>query len=424
MFSMNAKSLSKVITFCSVVGLLLSSVSVEAQGRRGTKDGGGGGAYVCRDKQGEVKKSFLVDLWEATYRPYQWANHKGTLMVERNNVSAEAQFENAMQRLALVNYGLAQAVIKEKKNILSKIYKLDSQVAIALPDDLKVANYPKGCPPEGMMYYDDVEDHLEVDSEIMDKLETQTDLAAAWAHEAIYKVFRDRKSGGMYDGSGSMTARRLVGCLFSGTVDQRGLRNIHDDNCLKAKPINLSNRVSLKCEDSQNSITLFTEDTNLKTMKDLEDKVDDAIVIAKAKSDSVQFPKLGIIFHKVHGEVAAMRTYGRIKFASEKQWKEIDKNLDKSYAGIMRGSSGSYSGSQGADLRPYDYYQFNENIQSILFTECSPNYCSHDQFTQLKYQDGRAFLQLHTYRTVGEHETRQEPGQSAIIACRIINAKQ
>lgn len=225
---MNTK---KLITTCSVVGLLLASSFVFAQ-RMGTKDGGGGGAYVCRNAKGEVTKTMLVDLWESANDSYDWPNdNSDTLTIIKSNRPATDQFNDAMSKLASVDPELTEAVIVAKVNIFDNpqnpVQDLKPNIKINIPDDLKGAlKSPEDCTIEGMMFYKGGrKPHLEVNRQYFNKLETQTDVAASWAHESVYKVLRDRM-----DHQSSEPSRRLVACLFA-----------QEKDCLTAKDM-YSNR--------------------------------------------------------------------------------------------------------------------------------------------------------------------------------------
>jgi hypothetical protein len=70
-----------------------------------------------------------------------------------------------------------------------------------------------GCPLEGMLYYDAErapQPGVVVDSAIFSKLQSATDIAAAWVHEAVYKVYRDK-----FKATASVDARKVTACLFA-----------------------------------------------------------------------------------------------------------------------------------------------------------------------------------------------------------------
>lgn len=224
--------------------LFFLTIMARAQQAVGPGDGGGGGAYVCRNPDGSIKSSMLVDLWEAERTTFNGRK----LKIKYSDEDPHAQFERAMDKLREQDPELADVVAQEKENIFRRAEMLADDEEIPVPDDLKTRRNPKGCSATGMMYYEEDSkyfagdsDKLVVDKEIFKALRTKTDIAAAWAHEAIYKVFRDRK--GQRD---SKLTRRLVGCLFSDGKD-----------CLQPQKKNLLHgQLGYHCKDDQVDVTL------------------------------------------------------------------------------------------------------------------------------------------------------------------------
>jgi len=193
---------------CALVLLLTSSAYVFAG-----IDGGGGGAYVCRNYNGEIEKSFLVDLWESENTPFKWPNLNTTkISIEYNNhESVNEQIEKGLYRLNNFDTELAKMVKNEIYPIKDNLMYLPDNISITTPSDLLANYYPTGCKPEGMMFYENSFHQLYVNKNIFNKFQTNTDVAAAFMHEAIYKVFRESK----YNHKDSKATRRLVACLFS-----------------------------------------------------------------------------------------------------------------------------------------------------------------------------------------------------------------
>ena len=211
-------------------------------------NGGGGGAYVCRNPKGKILESRLVDLWEAENTPFQWPHKTGKLHITyTNKVSAEEQFSAAMKKLATADASLAKEVEEEKNAIFANKNSLDPSISISLPDDLKAGYFPSGCPAEGMMFFNGDSNQLDIKDEIFDKLKTKTDIAAAWAHEAIYKIFREKANH-----TTSRLTRRLVACLFSDDLE-----------CVKKNAIVQipSDRFNINCHVGANIVaTIFPVD--------------------------------------------------------------------------------------------------------------------------------------------------------------------
>jgi hypothetical protein len=180
----------------------------------GGQDGGGGGAYVCRNSDGTIKKAMLVDLWEAANTTIKWNHKTGKLHIPiSNQVPGRDQFNAALEKLVKIDPQFAARVKEEAQAITFNQEMVTKGVSIALPDDLKVGYFPDGCPPEGMMYYDADTENLNIREDIYSKMESNTEFGAALMHEAIYKVMRDDQRH-----TSSKASRRLVACLFSDEV--------------------------------------------------------------------------------------------------------------------------------------------------------------------------------------------------------------
>lgn len=374
----------KLSILCSTVGLLLSSLSAEAQMRRGTKDGGGGGAYVC-EYGGKIIKTMFVDLFESAEDEYEWADGKvKKLKIIRTDLDPEIQFENAMQRLSLVNKELAAQVRKEKNEIFRSVEYAPDNVGLPKPLDLETGVFPiltlvdpkkkekikVDCKPSGMMFYQ--YGKLIVKKPIMDKLETKTDLAAAWAHEAIYKVFRDRSS--VSDG-GSMRARRLVGCLFSGQHDKNNLPNIYDDACLRNSAAVPKDRLVLSCSDANNEIILFPTDKNVKSVADTVRK---SSTIVRSVDDIENVTRFRMVIQKIKGIEMNMGHMSDIRY-----WTPMARQSAAHSIGIYLDNVGQRINEEEnqSELSTFFYNDYN-----IIFGLCFDAICdgvAHD-VTELK----------------------------------------
>jgi|GEM_PF-4840860 len=206
MFALNINPLTKLLAVAAMFTAFTSFA--------GTKDGGGGGAYVCRNADGSIRKSMLADLWEAKNTPFRWPHKTGKISIPNSGESRHVLLQRALDRLEKLNPSLARQVSDEGYSIWKNLEMVPEDVSIAVPDDLKVGYFPTGCPAEGMMFYNDEADQLHVRSDLLRSLETETDQAAAWMHEALYKILREQ--GGHAD---SRKTRRLVACLFSDEPD-------------------------------------------------------------------------------------------------------------------------------------------------------------------------------------------------------------
>lgn len=175
------------------------------------KEGGGGGAFVCRNSANEIMNSELLDLWEGR-EIIGWN-------IPYSNDPVETQLHKAIDKLKNVDTGLYQLVLKELAHIQSTVRYFPADVTISAPDDAMNQYQKTGCPLEGMMYYDGNFDRLGVNKTIFDHLLNNTNVAAAWVHETIYKIWREEEAQ-----SDSRQARRLTACLFA-TDDCMGLKS-------------------------------------------------------------------------------------------------------------------------------------------------------------------------------------------------------
>lgn len=235
MFSFKSNLLTKLLAAVA----LMSAFSAYA----GTKDGGGGGAYVCRNADGTIRKSMLADLWEAQNTVYRWPHKTGKITISKNGQAPVDQLPRAFEKLEKADPALAADVRAEWKKIWADLDLVPAEISINVPDDLKNAYFPTGCPAEGMMYYDGESDRLNIRQDIFDALESETDKAAAYMHEALYKVMRDQ--GGHED---SRRSRRLVACLFS------------DEDCLhKGSEEVPADRIAMECAGKVYDFLLYPE---------------------------------------------------------------------------------------------------------------------------------------------------------------------
>jgi hypothetical protein len=190
-------------------GTFLASATAFAGGATS----GGGGAYVCRDQSGAVTSSLIVDLWESQNVSFSWQDGKPSRIsiIPDNNTQVQNQLDKALANLRDMEPELGAAVASQVTQLQDVINYLPQGVSLTIPNDLQTDYFPTGCPPEGMMRYNGTTGMLDVNYEIFSKLATKTDIAAAYVHEAIYKVFRE----GIDGAQNSVLARRLVACLFS-----------------------------------------------------------------------------------------------------------------------------------------------------------------------------------------------------------------
>ncbi len=192
------QSLSSV-TFSGLVCLL--SISAAAGG--GHEHGNGGGAIVCRDRQGQIRSAQLLDLWEArvTQRP---------LTDKQMNMDDFIQL--GLRRLSRNNplFGAHIRIAYEQNKAL--VQNIPPGTSLVSPDDTLHWLMEDGCKLEGAAQYNTSEtdgDVLYIDPAIYNRLPVM-DQAALWVHEAVYKVLRQNDLD-----ENSRRARNYVALAFS-----------------------------------------------------------------------------------------------------------------------------------------------------------------------------------------------------------------
>lgn len=183
--------------------LLLSNSSAGTHVPQGVVNGGGGGAYVCRGQDNEVKEVHLVDLFEAE------AN--GLTINYDNPASIDSQVEEAIAKLASIHPWFASEVGHAFKHVRAN-EKGGPNVVIEKPTDVNEKYSKAGCALEGIMFFDDLRGTLVRNTTLFAGLKFNRAFAAAYLHEAIYKVARDFKLPGREN---SVRTRLLVGCLMA-----------------------------------------------------------------------------------------------------------------------------------------------------------------------------------------------------------------
>lgn len=173
--------------------------------RAGVISGGGGGALVCRNADGTVTSAELLDLWEAHAMG-------GQTIVHDSINSVNDQLRAAAAKLAAVHSGLAEGVLENWKHIQKNRVWNTEEVLFPKPDDADNSLEKKNCPLQGMMFYDDQRNKLILRKPVFNALKDNTEIAAAYFHEALYRAMRMLKLEGARN---SVQTRIIVGCLFS-----------------------------------------------------------------------------------------------------------------------------------------------------------------------------------------------------------------
>jgi hypothetical protein len=190
----------KKLVLGSILSVLLSSGLTFAGGA----SSGGGGAYVCKDANGNITSAHLLDLWEAT-------NIRG-LNIPLTFEPRLLQIERALTKLATLDPEIAAETRKQIGPIFQNAHSLSGDVLLAPPSDADSNYEMAGCPLTGMMFYDGDQDQLQIVPPVFNALATETDVAAAMVHEALYYAIRETQFDSI---TNSTPVRKLVACLFS-----------------------------------------------------------------------------------------------------------------------------------------------------------------------------------------------------------------
>jgi len=183
----------------------------------------GGGAFVCLNSEGQIEKSLLLDLWENDHKnfPTEYFPKRGLTIIYSDD-PVEAQIAQAIDKLATVDGTFASLVSQKVKLIQDPSHQWDvpEHIDIPAPTDAQNDYQPTDCPLRGMFLYHDDNERLGIKRDVFGALAGNTQIAASWLHEAIYKVYREHA---VYL-KNSWPVRRLNACLFS--------QETFNENCL------------------------------------------------------------------------------------------------------------------------------------------------------------------------------------------------
>lgn len=166
---------------------------------------GGGGVFVCRDKQGQINNVEMIDLWEIKNIPdtrYE--------VLESNEVP-DIQIEKALAKLDTLAPTFGKAIRYEVLQQRRMFQPMNAGVRLVPPTDMGTPYRKDGCEVAGMMYYDSLKNKISYDSEYFAHLSSNTQIAAAYLHEAIYKILRAPP----HENVNSIFTRTIVGNLLS-----------------------------------------------------------------------------------------------------------------------------------------------------------------------------------------------------------------
>lgn len=194
-------SIARIIRFVIMLALIVHPAS----GEEGGASTGGGGAFVCRDGAGQIVDAELLDLWESRERR-RWD-------IPYTNEDVALQIETAVSKLKSVDIQFYERVVADLRYVQANVEWLPATQDINPPADAMAGYVKPGCPLEGMMLFDGETQRLSIKRERFSKLLNNTNIAAAWVHEAVYKTLRE--AGISYQQADSRNARKLTSCLFA-----------------------------------------------------------------------------------------------------------------------------------------------------------------------------------------------------------------
>lgn len=196
------KQLLVVITHCT---LLIAAA------KGGGKEGSGGSTVVCRDATGAIQSVEFLDLYEG--------QEEYRLNIEKKSGTAEEQARAMEKRLLLADPDYFAPFRKELDFILERKNVLDKGVGVNPVYDSFPTLFKKDCKIEQLANYKG-NGVVHIDGDFWEKM-GETDRAALYVHEAVYKLIRDTEPVLAKD---SAKARIITGHLFSDLSDTAFVR--------------------------------------------------------------------------------------------------------------------------------------------------------------------------------------------------------
>lgn len=171
----------------------------------GHEQGNGGGSWVCRETDGEIRWARLVDLFEASAQ-YPLKDSQGK--TERQILDETLQTLNAIDSRLKASFQL-------RLERTQQAWVPVSQMKLEIIDDALYYGMPapETCKMGNLAYEQTAnfypDGNIFVDSRITDAFSPE-DKAALMIHEALYLMVREEKGD-----ANSVRTRKLVGLLFS-----------------------------------------------------------------------------------------------------------------------------------------------------------------------------------------------------------------
>jgi hypothetical protein len=204
------KKLNVVLSF-TFASLISISPPAFAKG----VDGGGGGAYICPDPT----QSEFLDLYEA---------RRDGFVILSKSTPVDEQIQDILSRLNPCGPALRLAMIYELGRVqTASVRSRPSDQDIAWPSDEENKYGKKGCAGKGLIVFYDDTNSKDEDQQSLESM-PNTEQAAAWVHEAVYKYLRDTQGD-----TDATRARKVVKQLFSEQSDSDRKSAISDLNIEK-----------------------------------------------------------------------------------------------------------------------------------------------------------------------------------------------
>jgi hypothetical protein len=185
--------------------------------------GNGGGAFICSDPS----QSEFLDLYEA--RRGSTGSPQGTityspLVIPSSSAPVEEQIQTAFNKLSLSPpvYNLVLQTYQLVR--AATVLPLPAGQDLAWPADEGNQYIEAGCAAKGIMVFHDASNSMDQDTVSLLSL-PNTEQAAAWVHETMYKFFR-----GTQNDTDSVRTRQIVGHLFANETSDQFLNALNGLN--------------------------------------------------------------------------------------------------------------------------------------------------------------------------------------------------
>lgn len=193
-----------------VSSILLGSIFLlSSSAFAGKETSGGGGAAVCRDSNKKITSARLLDLYEGEVR----FNYN----IPQINQAPKEQIISVLSKIN--DQMLKQLIYQTTAQVIQSSVFLPAGVGMAPTTDLGkdyAVVVPEGCAVEPIGFYE-TDGTLKLSQSVYAAL-SQTDRAAFFVHESVYKMARE-----MAFRSDSSDSRKIVASLFSNNTIEANL---------------------------------------------------------------------------------------------------------------------------------------------------------------------------------------------------------